>query len=90
MVVGKSGRLLCTCEIMSIEFKLTQYIITILSYFPKKQAKDIDLYNQLKRSCTFDFTKSDFDRALMMLEIRGIIRVVPMGKNLKFVELVER
>ncbi len=48
-------------------------------------AKDIDIYNEISEITPV--TPSDFLKALMVLEMQGIVYVEPLGKDMRNVEL---
>ncbi len=54
-------------------------------------AKDRDLYEAVKQilsSFNSDISFSQFNKALMALELQGVIRVEPLRKNVRMVYLV--
>jgi len=67
------------------EAELAQHIIFILK--KNKQMIDKQLYDVL-RKFAHEVTWSDFNRVLMVLELRGYVRVVTMSKSRRYVELI--
>ena len=51
---------------------------------------DRDLYRAVKSACGTDISFSEFNRVLMVLELRGLIAVEPLKKGLRMVRLLER
>lgn len=66
-------------------------IIIILELKRRKgSARDKDLYEAVKQilsSMSGDISFSQFNKMLMILELRGLIRVVPLKKNVRTVYL---
>lgn len=50
--------------------------------------KDDDLYSEIKKEVDYDFSFSDFLRALMSLEIRGYISVSLIRENTRMINYI--
>ena len=68
---------------------IARLIIDTLSRQPKSQTRDIDLFKEIKK-IEPNVTWSEFNKALMILEIQSYIHVIPMSKNIRYIELITR
>jgi len=69
-----------------------KYPLKNLLYEKLKQQKnivDVDLLNELKKGDP-DITARDLDKALMQLEIMGLVSVSWVRKDAKRVEIIEK
>ena len=62
----------------------------ILEVLKKRNAPitDEDLYSEVKKSVNYEISYSDFLKALMKLEIRGLITVTLIRENVRMINYI--